>query len=466
LRVLEAQKQDIKTYTTNLKALEQKRDQMATDHARKAEDVEVWTKRLEGVGAGVSGVGEGIAKLWVPPAADSAAAKAKLEQMMVPKPGERGNALRDAYRALVKEAESQAEECKTKLAALQRSQQAAASEVAGITQALTSLSELSRVSAQLSGALDVRIRRHLQDMAARARDMMQKSLYHFIMAFRYEYAEDVPPELYRIDAIVDAFAELAGFGADGKPRMTSDGKPMTLNTLPEAEYVAFDARAVKSEMLKIAGQIIGKLVGGGERTADHVDIELASDRPGGELLATLSKERSVKVSIPKDLYVFPKYNCQGLRITSIAVAENGIVLKKSANTPKAFDLKLTFWAPKQTVIYERTSDHPDGAYFFFTKGERDYEMTWSSTYRRSSDGKSTITSATTVREILLGKILGTDIKLRDYLPGVYGPPLIITAEILAAPDFIFDIAMLKFVINYEATHEPAPEERRMVPAGH
>ena len=102
-----------------------------------------------------------------------------------------------------------------------------ASELAAITQALTSLSELSRVSAELSGALDIRVRRHLQDMAVRARDMMQKSLYHFIMAFRYEYLEDVPPDLYQIDALVDSFADLARFDKNGKVRKI-DGKPMTM----------------------------------------------------------------------------------------------------------------------------------------------------------------------------------------------------------------------------------------------
>ena len=141
-------------------------------------------------------------------------------------------------------------------------------------------------------------------------------------------------------------------------------------------------------MLKIAGQIKDKLVGGGQRKANSITIEISNDvfgrpSPGvitheGELLKTLSTERSVEVDIAKDLYVFPKYNCQGLRIKSIIMAADGIVLEKM---PKAFNLKLTFSAPKQTVVYEKTSEHPDGAYYFFTKGERDYEMTWS--YRLS-----------------------------------------------------------------------------------
>ena len=427
-------------------------------------------KRLEGLGAGINGIGEGAAKLWVNPGTDEAAAKAKIEQMMVPKPGERVNPLRDSYRALMKEVEKQAAECKVALATLQRNQQAAASELAAITQALTSLSELSRVSAELSGALDIRVRRHLQDMAVRARDMMQKSLYHFIMAFRYEYLEDVPPDLYQIDALVDSFADLARFDKNGKVRKI-DGKPMTIETLPPAEYAEFDTRVVKSEMLKIAGQIKDKLVSGGQRKANSITIEISNDvfghaPPGvitheGELLKTLSTERSVEVDIAKDLYVFPKYNCQGLRIKSIIMAADGIVLEKM---PKAFNLKLTFSAPKQTVVYEKTSEHPEGAYYFFTKGERDYEMTWSYVYHRSSDGKSSITADTTVDESLLGAILSADVKLRDYLPGVYGPPMTISAAILGGQNFEFEIASLKFAINYEATREPRPEERRILPA--
>ena len=78
--------------------------------SRGSPKIQVWVKRLEGLGAGINGIGEGAAKLWVNPGTDEAAAKAKIEQMMVPKPGERVNPLRDSYRALMKEVEKQAAE--------------------------------------------------------------------------------------------------------------------------------------------------------------------------------------------------------------------------------------------------------------------------------------------------------------------------------------------------------------------
>ena len=49
----------------------------------------------------------------------------------------------------------------------------------------------------------------------------------------HQYLEDVPPDLYQFDKLVDAFSRLATLEKNGNPRMLADNKtPMTLNTLP------------------------------------------------------------------------------------------------------------------------------------------------------------------------------------------------------------------------------------------
>jgi len=461
IKLLEDKKSKTNDYSDALKSLNRSREDKATELARKSEETDVWVKRLEGVGTGLGRVGEGIGKLWVPPGADEAAAKAKIEQMMVPKPGEAKNPLRDSYRALMKDVEAIAGECKSALSQLNQKQQEAASEVASITSALTSLSELSVVSAELNGALDIRIRRHLEDMAARARETMQRSLYHFISACRYEYLEDVPPELYRVDAIVESFARLALFDKKGKPRKNADGTPMTISSMGD-EFLKLDATFIKDQMFMIAEKIISKALSGQKRRSGQLYIELSKTQ-FGQFLTTLCKSRSLNINFAKELYLFPSLDCQGLRIQKISVPDNGIELTQSQGMPDSFNLVLTFSAPKQTIIYEKTSAFPDGAYFFFQKGDMDYAMQWKCTYHRSKS-TSSITSHTAVEETLLGAILGKELKLRDYLPGLYGPPMTITAEIQGAPDFEFEITNLKFVIDYEATHEPPPAERQVLPA--
>lgn len=207
--------------------------------------------------------------------ADEGAAKARMDKILLNKDSPAGSAVGEAYRAAVAEAQKMADLAKEALTKLNAQQQIAASEVAGIMKGLISLSELSRLSADLTGARDVRLLRYLEDMRSRAKELMQQSLYNIAMAFRYQYLADVPDGFFDIQKRIDGLAQVALYEKNnqgGLQRRQVDGRDMTIATLPDADYAKFDGQVLSDLFLQMAQIPLADLYGGRNTTSHDLPI--------------------------------------------------------------------------------------------------------------------------------------------------------------------------------------------------
>src|SRR5262249_8323046 len=149
---------------------------------------------LKKVGDGISTMGTGISTLMTPVSATDKDVQALAAKMLE-------SEKKEEYQKLLKEAEELGRELATVMAKFQKAQQIASSHTAGIAANLEEMNALSQQAQSLSPVLDVRVKRHLKAMEARARDALRWSIYNVIMASRYEYLSltDVDQSFYNLE---------------------------------------------------------------------------------------------------------------------------------------------------------------------------------------------------------------------------------------------------------------------------
>ena len=169
-------------------------DQTALVAARKDTAATVMSS-LEGMGSGLSMIGNAIISLTSPLTEDDPTVMRLTEQMLVEDP-EMRVAARELNRKL--------------MAILKRKQKATAELVywhqktsmsaATVTSNLAALTELSRQRQSLDQGLDPAVQGYLKETRERAKDALAESIYWFVKSYQYEFLSDVDDSFYNFDS--------------------------------------------------------------------------------------------------------------------------------------------------------------------------------------------------------------------------------------------------------------------------
>ena len=133
---------------------------------------------------------------------------------------------------------------------LKVAQQRITTNIADIANNLTAQNGLSRQRQSLDGVLDVRSMRYLQDMQARARDLMRWSMYNLVMSYRYEYLDDVDEKFFNYD---QGGRPAARVGASPAP---DAARGVTRTPLTEAEVKGIDDAVMRDVFIAEAKKIL------------------------------------------------------------------------------------------------------------------------------------------------------------------------------------------------------------------
>lgn len=469
-----AEKKALEAYADKLEKLEAEQKEALVSAKRSEEDTtkaraetKKTLQRLKTLGTGIGGIGEGIAVLAAPVGPDDPEVQSIVRDILDPSADIGASDKRRAkYAQLIKNLDEVRVAQQTAVRRLLQTQQSIAGHNAAIAQGVAALSDLSRRTQRLSGVQDVRIKHHLQGMAMRARDAIQWSLYHFIMAFRYEFLMDVSPDMLRIDDIIDAIAKAAG--------LDPKGDLSALHAIPAADYAAIEEKVLKDQLLDLAL----KLIAPRESQSPPVIRELACPNPieayagavGADAewsrasriwLETLRRERVIWLNPVADLRLVPDYRARGLRIRNVNLRE--IKLDIPPDHPPV-EFTLRFLHTGVSIIYDMASGSSSGKYYYFTKGPQDDAFSWAYRCRWEGDGsggKVTFKQDQQTSSSMIATLLGQkELTLAQYNPGGYSDLGIVIDYGFQGPQAFPPIKRLDLGITAELTADsPAPGRR-------
>jgi hypothetical protein len=150
---------------------------------------------LEGVGSGLSMVGNAVISLTAPLTADDPTVKRLADQMLVEDPEMRaaGRKLNLKLMEILERKKKAAEE-------LVYWQQKASTSAATVTGNLAAMTELSRQRQSLDQGLDPSVQGYLKETKERAKDALAESIYWFVKSYQYEFLSDVDDTFYNFDS--------------------------------------------------------------------------------------------------------------------------------------------------------------------------------------------------------------------------------------------------------------------------
>ena len=164
-------------------------------HEAKKKQYKDTVGRLKKIGDGVSTIGVGVAALMSQPTTADEDVQ-NLSSMLLQ------SEYRADYEVLLRDAQDLAGKQARVMAKLNEAQQRISGSVADIATNMGELDALSHQRQSLSPVLDVRVKRYLKGMEARARDALRWAIYALIQSYRYENLADVAEEFYNIDKLV------------------------------------------------------------------------------------------------------------------------------------------------------------------------------------------------------------------------------------------------------------------------
>jgi hypothetical protein len=338
----------LKVETAN-KELEMKRivrDSALTNEKIKKREAQIGTTldRLKGVGSGISTLGQGIASLATPVTKDDLEVKNLATYLL--ETGEK----REECTKLLKDFTEIAKDQNVAMAKLLSSQARVDTCIANIAQNLSEMNALTWQQHSLEGVLDIRVRSYLKDMENRATDALRESIYTLVMAYRYEYLEDVSNDFYNFDQVVNRLGKLEY--ADPKLQAAPDSSkwtPVNFDALKKT-----DEMALRSELLEMAKKILLNRQDKGN--------EWPLCRLSPQQLSELRLRGRVTFNLPRDL---DRGNVSDALSRLTDIKDLKITLKSKI---PLLALKATFWHSGKSII----KSAKDGRYYFpSASGRRD-----------------------------------------------------------------------------------------------
>ena len=347
--------------------------------------------RLKKLGTGISTVGDAIATLAVPATADDDDVKAYRKHVLE---SPRGDELRQLEREITDLAGRQ----QLAITRLDTAQHQLAASVDSIADNLTAQNDLSQRRQQLDGALDIRAKRYLHNLQARARELMEWSMYHLAAAYRYEFLEDVSDDLYNYKGVVTRLQALQVKHPDEAP------SPSELQEIDDTVFRA----ALVEELLGILKTRQSRVSKVGQNK-----IHVALDATRRELLRTTGRVtfnlvRSGKVN----------YNWIDARIVDVDVTTFAL-------TSSEEDLELRLWVRHSgvSIIHGRDPSPDERVFYYFRKAPDDDAMEWGFAYNHADDGAVTKDATPEAADTLVGDMMDTSkigrIELQEYWPSLF-----------------------------------------------
>ncbi len=192
---------------------------------------------LEGVGSGLSMVGNSVISLISPLSSDDPTVTRLAEQMLVEDPE-----LRAAGREMNAKLMALLERKKQAVTELVYWQQKATASTATVTSGLATMTELSRQRQSLDQGLDPSVQGYLRETRERAKDALAESIYWFVKSYQYEFLTDVEDSFYNFDSWSEKLRSLE--------------KTKQQETLSKEDFEAIGDEIFKAEQLKLGQKLL------------------------------------------------------------------------------------------------------------------------------------------------------------------------------------------------------------------
>ena len=400
-------------------------------------------KRLRSMSSGISTLGQAVATLGTPATTADADVQAFAQVLLKSKN-------RDEYQRVLRDLESLAKDQSKAMDVLKVVQQRITTNIADIAGNLVAQNGLSRQRQSLDGALDVRSMRCLQDMQARARDLMRWSMYNLVMSYRYEYLGDVDKELFNYDMVIDRLKELEAAKPDG-------ARGVTVTPLTDAEVKGIDDAVMRDVFVREATKIL-------EERQHRVGASMqnvATLRLSDAQLAQLRTSGQVTFNLVRDMHA-GTFNWVDARIVDITLETFTV-----ETTNPALSVRLVFRHSGESVILGRDKQTNAPYYYYFRAGQattRSSGATATTTRRRRLLTVKRIRKD--VRDVesdaMLKKLLEPDpgavsttskLEFKEYSPGYFSDLTLRLSGSPKATAEITNISALQFSVTYSVKTE-------------
>jgi hypothetical protein len=390
---LTKEKKGLDRLETAVKTAEQKSSEVTATVAEKTKAYENTLERFKGIGTGLAEIGDGIGSLVSLASLDGDDPEVKelSAKLYASKYGPDVTKLTEEFQQL-------GNRQRAALDRLQHALREADAHTAALAEGISALDALARRRQDLGTSTDVDTRRYLVSLRQRAVDSLRWSIYGVVMAWRYEYLEDVPGELFNLDALQRKLLTLAA---------TKDGGPVANTTdLPLGEFKEHCQRVLGGELAVMARRLLERRQG--EATSVYqnsvrVELSPAARRElalTGRTVINLIEMRTVGLG----------YNADNLRIAAIT----DLAINADVRGEKSMHVVIEH----SGVSIVRNN----GRYFYFQKAATDKPISWGFTYARGAIKPDKVNDRQDeVIKQLLATTLGKDAPLdfQEYQPSMF-----------------------------------------------
>jgi hypothetical protein len=209
---------------------------------------------LEGLGSGLSMIGNSVISLVTPLSADDPTVTRLAEQMLVDDPE-----LRAAGRELNEKLMGILERKKTAVKELVYWQQEASTSAATITSNLATMTELSRQRQAWDRGLDPSVQGYLKETRERAKEALAESIYWFVKSYQYEFLRDVDDSFYNFDSWSEKLRALERTKQEKLEKEKQEGLESTKQEemlLSKEDFESVGDEVFKAEQLKLGKALL------------------------------------------------------------------------------------------------------------------------------------------------------------------------------------------------------------------
>lgn len=410
---LKSYKNSVARLDQRVKEVKDKRQAAAAGIKARETKIGKTVDRLQGIAEGIPAITQAVATLVAPTTKDDPEVIELAESIL-------RSEKKEQYDKLINEFKAQSEIQNAAMSQLGFVQQNISTSVAGITESLMQLNNLSHTRQSLDSGLDLRVKRYIKDMQERARDGLRWAIYNFVMAYRYETLADVNDTLYNLDKMVDAIRKLKGVE----------------NNTWKLGYDQFDEdeiKVIESEFLSIYIDCIDKRQHKESVRKNKFPVQLTEKhreflRLNGKLTFNLVRD-----------YDLLSFNDQEARVTDFDGLEMDLVFPDENH-----NFRVVLKHSGESVILN------DKRYYWFDSGNDD-PISWGFNYVGKKEARKDVQNP---NSDLLNKFLRAsgediDIEYLEYYPSFFGDiTLVLNPGREWKADYITKINEISFEVEY------------------
>ena len=380
--------------------------------------------QLEGLGKGLSMVGNAIISMATPVSNDDPTVQRLADEMLVNDP-----VLRAEGQRLTAKLKVLLEQKRAAVGELLRLQQEAATSLATVTRNLATIAALSRRRQSLDLGLNPAAKAYLKETRDAAKDALAESVYWFVKSYQYEFLKDVPDTFFNFDTwaaelhkLEEAKLRQAAGPAEPSAAPGTVATRARASLLSKEDFERIGDAVFKAEQFKLGkGMLeerqkrrpgaVGKYMNCElQRTASPADDRA---RRQNELLDALERGDAV-FDFVRD---FDKgtYDWNDARVAQVELVRIDI-----ESTDPNLTLTLRVEQRGQMVLTRKVGSERHR--FVFRTGRDDDPVGWTFVYnhwnRKTNSGLTTPTATNALEDTVKG-LISQDLKLEDYQPALF-----------------------------------------------